>query len=159
MVMVVLGIAVALVAPRLSPSRLERAGAAAAANRVAALALHARTRAVTGRQEVCLCLGIEDGLYWLAAGQTPDQPLPVLDAAARRWRLPEGVRFASVSIRGSAVAGEEAARLVFRPEGWADCGRICIADSRGRTWTLLVRPLTGRVEVHGGREETHGEAP
>lgn len=157
-VMVVLGMAMALVGPRLGRSRLERASAAAAAHRIAALAVHARSRAATERREVCLCLHIGEGLYWLGAEEQPDQPLAVLNAAARRWRLPEGVAFTAIQVRDSAAKGGETARLTFRPEGWADCGRISIADRSGGIWQVLVRPLTGRVEVHAGQEEGHGTA-
>lgn len=65
--------------------------------------------------------------------------------------LPKGIFFKDILTPRSAEKREEGdTYILFYPTGYAEKAVIHIQDQHGRTFTLLVRPLTGSVKIFDG---------
>ena len=62
--------------------------------------------------------------------------------------LPRGVFFEDVDVAGKQKKQEGVAEMRFFANGSVERCLIHVRDGKGRTFTLEVHPLTGRVEVH-----------
>jgi prepilin-type N-terminal cleavage/methylation domain-containing protein len=68
-------------------------------------------------------------------------------------RLPEGVRITDVTTQYLDTISEGNAFTHFFPDGYAEPTVIHLADRNKREYTLVVSPLSGKVQVIPRREE------
>ncbi len=146
-VMVVLGVAAAVVLPRLDAAALGGARFERCANKLAALALHARNRAVGTATPHALHIDPGRGEYWIAP--RPEGGSKVV--SRKRERLPEGVSFEAVIVAGEKAPSAGATVVRFTVEGRADPAVVHLSGGEGRMKTVLITPLLGGAEVHDGR--------
>ncbi len=129
-VLVVIGL-LAVVAPPYVQGALARIDAEQATDAVAAALAEARGLAL-GRNRVVRV--------------TIDAGSGGIDVESGRWhKLADSV---TLSLSPPPSAGRWV--IVFHPDGGSSGGRVLVS-ARGRTWALVVDPLTGRVRrVHAG---------
>jgi general secretion pathway protein H len=67
---------------------------------------------------------------------------------ASRVKLPASIHFEDIVTqqRGKVYEGETF--TLFFPNGWVEETIIHLGDSRGRQYSLLVMPLTGKVRIY-----------
>ncbi len=155
-VIVILGLAAALVLPRLGAGALEGARLRSSAARLAGMAMCARDRAAWTRLTHVLHLDIKNGEYWLTAekpangARLPSGGLPL------RGRLPEAVQFQDVEVPRRPFSSDNVVRLRFSPDGWADPAAIHLVGRDGETASVVIASLCGRVETYDSRVGVHG---
>lgn len=91
---------------------------------------------------------LKRGEYWvtyLDEGKEFKEDPSVLSS---RVRLPGGIHFEDIVTqhRGKVYDGE--AFTQFFPNGWVEETIIHLGDKRGRHYSLLVMPLTGKVRIY-----------
>jgi len=114
-----------------------------------------RGRAAYSHQDQYLVFHMGKHLYW------PTETRRETDESAFEWlnheddtipedakKLPRGVFFEDVAVAGKQKKQEGIAEVRFFANGSVERCLIHIRDGEGRTFTLEVHPLTGRVEVH-----------
>ncbi len=70
-----------------------------------------------------------------------------------RVALPEGLRFLDVETSLDGLVSRGRALTRFVPQGYATPTWVHLEDARGRTYSVVVRPLLGRAEIRDGRVE------
>lgn len=142
-VIVVIGLSMGMVAPRLAPD-LFRTDFDAAARRLSGTMSSARSRAMLSGEPWAMTFDLDADAYWI-------QPA-LLGAergdAVRRVRLPEGVsvRWLEIGQRGRLLSGQN--MLEFRPMGMTQPAVICLESDEGAVW-IRVKPFNAHLEVHG----------
>ncbi len=149
-VLALLGLAAVVALPRLDDVALRRANVASAANKLAACANHARSRAVATARPHVLALDLGAGDCWVAAAPADRDDVPQRSEAALRFRLPEGVAFARVLVLDARPVERGVAAVRFSPEGWADRAVIHLSGAGEREAAVVIRPLTGAAETYDG---------
>ncbi|MHB8764802.1 MAG: hypothetical protein ACYDA8_10790 [Deferrisomatales bacterium] len=66
-------------------------------------------------------------------------------------KFPEGLRLREVETSLDGLVSRDRALTRFVPQGYATPTWVYLEDDQGREFTLVVRPLLGRAEVHDGR--------
>jgi general secretion pathway protein H len=133
-VLMILGIAAAAVAPALRAA--DRRPAADAGRAVAALARRAQFAAASRGDRVTVAVELATGRFWVTAAAAPGAPADTLDAGV--VAAGSGVRW----LGGTAGWGT----LHFDPDGPARADPLEVADGRER-YALLVSPWTGLVTL------------
>ena len=155
-VILILGLAVERVAPRLGAGAMERAKLRRITNQIANTAAYARELAASTRRMHRLHIDLSKQAYWLTwvaprAAQQADAEWQLKNRTLRRRReLPDDVRFTGVAAPNSPRSNDGAIVLRFSPEGWADSAAIYLIGADGETRTVLVRGFLGRTETHDG---------
>lgn len=155
-VIVILGLAAALIFPRLSAGAVERTRLRRSAARLAGMVMYARDRAACTRLTHVLHLDIRKGEYWVTAekpangARLPSGGLPL------RGRLPAGIWFEDVQMPRRTSSARDVVRLTFSPDGWADPAAIHLAGRDGETASVVIASLCGRVETYDSRVGVHG---
>ncbi|MDI6782846.1 MAG: prepilin-type N-terminal cleavage/methylation domain-containing protein [bacterium] len=74
---------------------------------------------------------------------------------ARRRKLPDGVKFGTITIRapGTPETGGGTQFLAFYPNGGSDGAVISLGDNSGAIITLQVMKATGLIKVSSGQAE------
>jgi general secretion pathway protein H len=130
-VLAVLGLAAALVLPRVGTGR-ERVALRSAALQLAAGLRAARTEAMSGSTETAFVLDLTQRRYWA-------------DGAVKLRSLPRGVGVVTGDRAGSPIATDRAA-VRFKPDGSASGGWIGLR-SRGASADITVDWLTGATRI------------
>lgn len=151
-VAVVLGIAAAIVFPRLNAGALEQTRLRSAARRVAALATHLRDQAVIDRKTYALHVNVPGGAYWTTVVESKDKEARPEGMGPLSGSLPKDVRFRGVQAPGAEGMMTEEAAIRFRPEGWSDAAAVQIEGAAGAAYTVLVT-RGGRVRLARGLAE------
>lgn len=164
-VLFILALATALVAPRFTSSfgqlRLK-----AAARDVAALCRFARTQAITNQAVLEVVLDRQTNEYWLrgpewvvsrlggieqvATAENPEQPWQVRWRQARVRSLPPGVTLKMVVIDLGPLREDERGAIAFFPQGGSTGGEVWLSDEKGRGYRIVVDQSIGLVRVHEG---------
>lgn len=147
-VLALLGLAAAVALPRLGEAGLGRAGVASAANKLAAFADRARSRAVTAARPHVLALDLDEGAFWLAAARTRDDAKGARQDAFLKGRLPGGVAFGRVRVLDARPRERGLALVRFSPEGWADRAVVHLSGPHGEEAAVVVRPLSGTAQTY-----------
>ena len=169
-VIVILGLAAAVVFPRLNAGAPARGELRTSVARIAAIATHARNRAACTRRIHVLHLDTKSGEYWVSdlsrASRSNDQVSGVfrhtaavavchaqasLGRAIIRGCLPSGARFEEIEMVDQSPLPEAIVRLRFSPEGWADPAVIHVMGQDGDVAGLAITGLCGRVETYDSR--------
>jgi prepilin-type N-terminal cleavage/methylation domain-containing protein len=88
------------------------------------------------------------GEYWVTSldeGKEFQEDSSVLSA---RVRLPSTIHFEDVVTQSRGKVFEGQAFTQFFPQGWVEETFIHLVDKRGRHYSLLIMPLTGKVRVY-----------
>ena len=152
-VIVILGLAAAVVFPRLNAGAPARGELRTSVARIAAIATHARNRAACTRRIHVLHLDTKSGEYWVSdqvSGVFRHTGAPA-GGPALRGCLPAGVRFEEIEMVDQSPLPEAIVRLRFSPEGWADPAVIHVMGQDGDVAGLVITGLCGRVETYDSR--------
>jgi len=147
-VLAILGLAAALIFPRLSGSTLMRGRLRASVARIAAVATCARNRAACTRRMQILCLQTDSGEYWVNEKAPNGSQRPSTGGGAElRGTLPEGIEFESIKTDVPFSPSEKTVKLRFSPDGWADPAMIRLVERDGDVASVSIAGLGTRVET------------
>lgn len=133
-VLVLIGISLAIVAPNIAKGLQDREVRGAALS-LAAVARDLRNQALFNGIPQQLVLNLPEGSY--------------LVARTREVHLPADVKF--LSVEGGESLDRDARRFYFFPNGSSLGGEIVLADSDNAiSYLIRLEPLTGKVEVSRG---------
>jgi prepilin-type N-terminal cleavage/methylation domain-containing protein len=149
-VVVVIGVAVAIVGPRIDVVSLATPRLEAAANKVAAFATHARNLAVATGVPHVLCIDLRQGRYRVRAEESLTTAEADETAGPLGATLPEGVEFAGAAVLDARLTAQGTACIWFRPEGWADAAVVHLVGRNEAAKSVLIAPLLGAAEVRDG---------
>jgi len=158
-VLMILGLAAAIVFPRLSDDVLGRTKLRTTVNKIASTATFAHDQAASSGAMHTLHIDIEEGTYWV----TSERPVDKTESGSRRrmlhGHLPDGIQFQSVEIPGkiSSVDEDEVVEIRFSPEGWADSAAIYVAGPEDEINTILISGRLGRIETYDSQVEEDGK--
>lgn len=141
-VIVVIGLSMGMVAPRLTPE-LFRSDFDAAARRLAGAMASARSRAMLSGEPWAMTFDLDADAYWIQPALLGTER----GDGIRRVLLPEDVSFRWLEIgeRGRVLNGQS--RLEFRPMGMTQPTVICLEGDEGAVW-IRVKPFNAHLEVH-----------
>ncbi len=147
-VLLILGIAVSFVAPRLrDPDTLALSSTAA---RLATTARYLYDEAAYQRLPMRLNFDLDHQTYFVTVlGGDPDAPefVPVDTALARPQSLPDAVAFADVVLPALGTVTEGTVFAQFSPDGWSDPLVVHLRGRGGGDATMAIDPVTGRTRV------------
>ncbi|KPL25663.1 MAG: hypothetical protein AMJ75_00100 [Phycisphaerae bacterium SM1_79] len=151
-VLLIIAISVTIVFPRSGAGLVQRTRLQSSVNRIASFAEYAHQRAACARLTHLLQLDVENGIYWVT-GQTSDgQASQVSNTLSLRGRLPEGVHFVGVELRGLDTCSQDVVAIRFSPQGWADPAVIHLVSSTGETMSVMIDELSSQVETYESKE-------
>ncbi|MDD5722758.1 MAG: GspH/FimT family pseudopilin [Syntrophales bacterium] len=164
-VLIIIGIASALVVPRIVGG-MGSLDVKAASGKVAASLRYARSQAVSRKVQYAAVFDLEHNrLTIVSSGEGADEK-DEDDAESgetpgelqeKTYDLPERVFFERMPVEDEYVKDEEidaeSFRIVFYPSGGSDGGGIVLANDRGRRFIVRVDIITGSVEVARGGNE------
>lgn len=147
-VLLILGIAVSFVAPRLrDPETMALSSSAA---RLATTARYLYDEAAYRRVPMRLNLDLDHQMYFVTVlGGTPDAPefVPDESTLSKPVTLPDAVVFRDVVLPAVGTVNEGIVFAQFSPEGWADPLVVHLRGRSGGDATMAIEPLTGRTRV------------
>jgi general secretion pathway protein H len=133
-VLVLIGISLAIVAPNIAKGLQDREVRGAALS-LAAVARDLRSQALFNGIPQQLVVNLPQGSY--------------LVARTREVHLPEDVKF--LSVEGGESVDRDVRRFYFFPNGSSMGGEIVLADSdKAISYSIRFEPLTGKIEVSRG---------
>jgi len=147
-VLLIIGISVAIVFPKLAAGFVQRTQLRSSVNRLAAIAEYAHQQAACTRRTHVLCLDPEKGAYWVASQTSDEQVVPTVDASSLKGRLPEAVQLVRVNLRGEDTGSQGVVAIRFSPQGWADRATIDLTCSTGETMRLVIDELSAHIETY-----------
>ena len=113
-----------------------------------------------GHKEQRLVLHLTRNRYW------PAEALEEAEESAYKWlnrggdsipenaaSLPRGVFFDRATVLGEDTRREGTVEIRFFANGCVERTLVTIRNEKGRSLTLEIHPLTGRVELHEGTVE------
>jgi prepilin-type N-terminal cleavage/methylation domain-containing protein len=147
-VLLILGIAVSFLAPRLrDPDALALTSSAA---RLATTARYLYDQAAYERVPMRLNFDLDHQAYFVTVlGGDPDAPefVPVESSLAKPVVLPDAVSFADVVLPALGTVTEGMVFAQFSPEGGVDPLVVHLRGRAGGDATMAIDPLTGRTRV------------
>ncbi|HXY55033.1 MAG TPA: prepilin-type N-terminal cleavage/methylation domain-containing protein [Nitrospirota bacterium] len=150
-VIVVLGIMIALIAPRLG--EIGEADLKRSARHLTGSIRFLRDEAEARKEVYRLVFDVEGGHYWVEA-------LTVSPEKAAEFKRVQTTIGAEGSLSGQttfrdvhAVSHPDDPFILFTPDGWVEKTFIHLRDGEGKQFTLIVRPLTGDTELREGDVE------
>lgn len=150
-VLLILGIAVSFLAPRLRDP--EGMALAASAARLATTARYLYDEAAYQRLPMRLNLDLDHQAYFVTElGGDPSQPefVPARSPLAKPVALPDSVAFRDVVLPALGIVTEGIVFAQFSPDGWADPLVVHLRSRAGVDTTMAIEPLTGRTRVAEG---------
>ncbi len=160
-VMLIIGIAFALAAPRLVP-RLAETRLDSSARHIATFCRYLNAQAVLTKVQHTLYVDVDAGEYWVTvilasedSGLFTDavedaQELEVTSDLLHRRVLPEGVHFQDVSLSLTGGADRGMVALNFTPVGPMERMLVHLVSEAGSQLTVFLDPLTGATGVLEG---------
>ncbi len=150
-VIVVLGIMIAFVIPRLG--EIGEANLKRSTRHLTGMVRFLRDDAQAKKTVYRLRFDIQGGHYWAEA------------LTATSEKTEEFKRLQSVMVNEGSLSGQTTFKdvktgshpddpyILFTPDGWVEKSFIHLLDGDGKEFTLLVRPLTGDTELREGYVE------
>jgi prepilin-type N-terminal cleavage/methylation domain-containing protein len=150
-VLLLLGILLAIAAPRFA-SMVWQGSSKAAARRMYGVVATVHDKAALQKRRYWLAMQLGQGDYWAVVAEpgktfTPEEVLGLKDTAVMSGTLPGKVVFKDV-VLNDAPAKEGVATAVFEANGTCDGLQIHLQDEGGGAATIMVNPLTGRCSVY-----------
>ncbi|NJC87980.1 MAG: prepilin-type N-terminal cleavage/methylation domain-containing protein [Desulfuromonas sp.] len=146
-VLFLIGLFAALLIPRLD--RFGRGDLDASARRLRGTIKYLFNEAALTGREHRLTYDLERGSYRAMVLQ-PGGELVALGGPGREARLPDGVRFQDLVLRGQGTFASGEITLRIHPTGWLDETIIHLRDDSGGQRTLRIAPLSGAAEIVQG---------
>ena len=150
-VIVVLGVMIAIIAPRLG--EIGEADLKRSARHLTGSIRFLRDEAQAKKEVYRLVFDIEGGHYWTEALTiSPDNTAEFKRAQSvigGEGNLSGQITFHDVH----PVSHPDDAFILFTPDGWVEKTYIHLLDGEGKEFTLIVRPLTGDTELREGDVE------
>ncbi len=153
-VLLVLGIAVSFLIPRLRDTDQTRL--TASAERVANTARYLYEEAAFRQRPMRLNFDLDNQTYWITVlNEDPDEPEFVVDGSplSPPTALPDAVAFSDVVLPVLGTVTEGIAFAQFTPEGYADPLVVHLQSRRGDYATIALDSLTGRTRIGEGYHE------
>jgi prepilin-type N-terminal cleavage/methylation domain-containing protein len=150
-VVAILGVMIALVAPRLAD--IGNANLKRSARHLTGMIRFLRDESQAKKTAYYLRFDVQDGRYWA------EVPVVTTDGAAELRRTTsaiggEGSLSGQTTFRDIVVAGHpDDPYMRFTPDGWVEHALIHLRDGEERDFTLIVMPLTGNTELRDGYVE------
>jgi type II secretory pathway pseudopilin PulG len=147
-VIAVLGIMIALIAPRLG--EIGEANLKRSARHLTGMIRFLHEDSQAKKKVYRLVFDIQDGKYW------PEVQTPITDNAMEFKRLQsviagEGSLSGQTTFRDIHVASHpDEPYMLFTPDGWVEHALIHLRDGSEKDFTLIVKPLTGNTELLEG---------
>ncbi len=150
-VIVVLGIMIALVIPRLG--EIGEANLKRSARHLTGMVRFLRDDAQAKKTVYRIKFDIQGGRYWA-------ESLTVTSEKAEEFK-----RLQSVMVNEGSLSGQTTFKdvktgshpddpyILFTPDGWVEKSFIHLQDGDGKEFTLIVKPLTGDTELQEGYVE------
>jgi len=91
---------------------------------------------------------LKNGEYWVSSLDDGKEFKEDLSVLSTRVRLPGSIYFEDIVTQGRGKVYEGEIFTQFFPQGWAEETLIHLADKRGRHYSLLIMPLTGKVRIY-----------
>jgi type II secretion system protein H len=150
-VVAILGIMIALVAPRLG--ELGEANLKRSARHLTGMIRFLHEEAQAKKTDYYLRFDIQDGRYWAEAFT----PLSESTGEFRKTTsviAGEGSLFGQTTFRDiQAGSHPDEPYILFTPDGWVESTIIHLRDGNDHDFSLLVKPLTGNTELREGYVE------
>jgi type II secretion system protein H len=150
-VVAILGIMIALVAPRLG--ELGEANLKRSARHLTGMIRFLHEESQAKKREYRLRFDIQDGRYWA-------ESFKLISESAGEFQKTtsviagEGSLFGQTTFRDiKAGSHPEEPYILFTPDGWVESTIIHLRDGSDRDFSLLVKPLTGNTELREGYVE------
>jgi general secretion pathway protein H len=159
-ILLVLGIAVSFLIPRLRDA--DRTRLTASAERLATVARYLYDEAAFRQRPMRLNFDLDNQTYWISVlNDDPDDPEFVPDGSplSRPAALPDAVSFVDVVLPVLGVVTRGAVFAQFLPEGSADPFAVHLQTRRGEYATTALDALTGRTRTADGYFEVAVVAP
>jgi prepilin-type N-terminal cleavage/methylation domain-containing protein len=150
-VVAILGIMIALVAPRFAD--IGNANLKRSARHLTGMIRFLRDESQAKKTAYYLRFDVQAGHYWA------EIPAVTTDGTAELRRTTsvisgEGSLSGQTTFRDIAVAGHpDDPYMRFTPDGWVEHALIHLRDGEERDFTLIVMPLTGNTELRDGYVE------
>jgi len=147
-VIVVLGVLLALIIPRLG--EIGEANLKRSARHITGMIRFLRDEAQSRKSIYRLRFDVSEGHYWaevmtVTSGQTAEFKKYLSEVGS------EGHLSGQTTFRDVQVAGHpDDAYILFTPDGWVENAAIHLRDGDERDFTLLVNPLMGSTEFREG---------
>lgn len=104
--------------------------------------------ALTGREHR-LVYDLEHGSY-RALVLKPDGELVEMHGPGKAVRLPPGIRFRDLVLRGRGTFSAGEITLRIHPTGWLEETVVHLQDQGGAQRTLRIAPLSGAADIYHG---------
>ena len=150
-VVVILGIMITLIAPRLG--EIGEANLKRSARHLTGMIRFLHEEAQAKKTMYRLMFDIQDGTYW-AEAET------ITAENAREFRRVQSAIAGEASLSGQTIFRDikvtgrpDGTYMLFSPDGWVEHALIHLRDGSERDFTLLVKPLTGNTELLDGYVE------
>lgn len=146
-VIFLIGLFSALLVPRLD--RFGRGELDTAAKRLRGTIKYLFNEAALTGREHRLVYDFERGAY-RALVLRPDGELVALEGPGREAKLPAGVRFQDLVLRGQGTFTSGEITIRIHPTGWLDETLIHLQADSGEQRTLRIAPLSGAADIYQG---------
>jgi len=150
-VIVILGVMIALVAPMLG--ELGEANLKRSARHLTGMIRFLHEESQAKKREYRLRFDIQDGRYWA-------ESLKLVSESAVEFQKTTSVIAGEGSLSGQtrfrdikAGSHPDEPYILFTPDGWVEATIIHLRDGSDRDFSLLVKPLTGNTELREGYVE------
>lgn len=155
MVILILGLAAAMVTPQLMD--VGQIKGRAAMRRLQGTVQYLFNESVFKKRAFQLHIDIDKGEYWVETpkidGSTVEN-VKVEDAfIAKRGNLPDGVKIVDVQSPRLGKRTEGEAVIQFFPHGYVEPATIHLEDGRKQRSTLFINPVTGKMKILPGYVE------
>ena len=152
-VIVILGVMIALVVPRLG--EIGDANLKRSARHLTGMIRFLHEESQAKKSEYRLRFDVQDGRYWAESFK-----ILSLSEGVGEFRKTtsviggEGSLFGQTTFRDiKAGSHPDDPYILFRPDGWVEATIIHLRDGSDRDFSLLVKPLTGNTELREGYVE------
>ncbi|NOY87191.1 MAG: prepilin-type N-terminal cleavage/methylation domain-containing protein [Deltaproteobacteria bacterium] len=148
-VMVIIGIAIGIILPRLpdiSGLELDRG-----IRKLGMLIQLTRDRAVTLRRYYRLDFDMDQSVVTASYFGPEDKYIP--DEDVRILRLPEGMKIVDVITVGEGKKNEGTGEIHLSPRGIIEPSIIHVGDRKGRVWSIQPEMLSGGIRLKDGYVE------
>ncbi len=139
-VLVILGLASALAAPRIQ-GFMEEVRIRTAARKMATLLRYARNQALSSNQVVTVAADVSGERWWIRYNER--------QAAERFVKLPQGIRGKVIERYFSAISAARG-KILFSPKGDSTGQVVEIYDNHGRKFRLAIDPVIGSITLSRG---------
>lgn len=150
-VVAILGVMVALIAPRLGD--IGEANLKRSARHLTGMIRFLHEESQTKKTEYRLVFDIQDGRYWAEVWtQTSERTRElrkVQSVIAGEGSLSGQITFRDIK----AGSHPDEPYILFTPDGWVESAIIHLRDGNDRDFSLLVKPLTANTELREGYVE------